>query len=355
MKRALMLTAVMALFTTALSAYNPPVNGENFKELSSARANSGSLSVCGGGLFYTNPSSIYVNPALTSNQQRIDLNLGYTAMFSSNPSDSSTFGSAFQAAIILPTKWTVITVLSNGVFVPFESMDVNNTLNLKVNFAKEITDKLSVGLGLYSGVFWGADNDWSLGADLGFVYKVGDLGFLKDFRYGASVLNLGKNFDDTTATPLKSGEKLSAFPTIATFKFGVSTTLVSTEFFKLGLALDLTTPCFQNFIMDAGFECSIKDIVYINIGERLNLAEVMEGVKNNYIPSIGISCRFSFGFKNNSYMEKNGWSESELATSVSYRQIKGDINTVSAEFDLNLGAEDTTPPVITLWLDEEDE
>ena len=54
-------------------------------------------------------------------------------------------------------------------------------------------------------------------------------------------------------------------------------------------------------------------------------------------------------------MEKNGWSESELATSVSYRQIKGDINTVSAEFDLNLGAEDTTPPVITLWLDEEDE
>lgn len=354
MKRSLLLTAVMVLFTTALSAYNPPVNGENFKELSSARANSGSLSVCGGGLFYTNPSSTFVNPALTSNQQRIALNLGYTAMFSSNPSDSSKFGSAFQGAVLIPTKWTVVTILANGVFVPFESMNVNNTLNLKANFAKEITDKLSVGLGLYSGVSWGADNDWSLGVDLGFVYRVGDLGFIKDFRYGASVLNLGKNFSDTTSIPLRSGEELSAFPTLATFKLGVSGTLVSTEYFKLGLSLDLTTPCFQNFIADAGIECSIKDIVFINIGERLNLAEVASGVKN-YIPSIGISCRFSFGFKNNSYMEKNGWSESELATAVSYKQIRGDINAVSAEFDLNLGAEDTTPPVITLWLDEEED
>lgn len=352
MKRGLLITAAMVFISSAVFAYNPPVNGESFTELSSARAISGSLSVCGGGIFYANPSSIFVNPALTYNQQRIGLNLGYTALFSSDKNDSSTFGSALQAGLVIPTKWTVFTFLLNGVFVPFESMNVNNSINLKVNLAKEITDKLCVGMNVYSGLFWGADNDWALGADLGFMYDVGELGFFKDFKYAASFLNMGKNFQKTTSLGINPNEPVDSFPTILSVKVGVSGLIVSTDSFKFGFAFDVTSPLLHNFIFDLGLECSIKDIVFINIGEHYNLAENVSGI-HSFIPSIGISCRFSFGIKNNEYMEKNGWSESELSSYVAYRQFNGDINAVSMECDLNLGEEDTTPPVITLWLDDE--
>ena len=84
-------------------------------------------------------------------------------------------------------------------------MYLGNSLNIKANLAKPITDKLDVGLGVNVGFLFG-DFDWALSANVGALYRIGDLGFLKDFRIGASVSNLGKVFTNTNSIrPVKFG------------------------------------------------------------------------------------------------------------------------------------------------------
>ena len=357
MKKLSCAVAVFVLMLSAASAYNPPVYGDDIFELSSPRQLTNASSVVGGGLFYASPESVIVNPALTAKEQRVDLNLAYTGLLSSNQENAKNkrYGNAFQAGILIPTKRFVFSGYMNGTMIPFKEMNLGNSLNFKLGLAKEITEKLTLGIGLNSGIFWGADTDWDLSANLGFVYTWGDLAFIKDFRYGASILNLGKNFGKTTLVGIKGADKGAAtLPMLATVKAGAAGTLVSNDIIKLGASFDLTLPAFMNVIADLGLQFSVKDMLFISVAEKLNVAELVKGVKN-VMPSVGLSFRFTFDVKNNEYLQKNGWSQSEMSASVAWKQFDKTVNAVSAGVDVNLGLKDETPPVIKLWLDEEDE
>ena len=353
MKKFFSVAAVFFLILSAANAYNPPVYGDNLFELSSPRQLANGSSAVGGGIFYASPESMVANPALPAREQRIDLNLAYTGLFSSDESNSTRYGNAFQAGILIPFKRFVFSGYGNGSMVPFKEMDLGDSFNFKFGLAKEITDKLIVGANLNSGIFWGAGTDWSLSANIGFVYSYGNLGFVKDFRYGVSVLNLGKNFGQTTLPGIKEGAS-SSLQTIATVKAGAAGTLVQNDVIKLGASVDLTIPAFMNVITDLGLQFAVKDMLFISVSEKLNIAELANGVKN-IMPSVGLSFRFTFDVKNNDYLNKNGWSQSEMSTSVTWRQFNETVNAVSAGVDVNLGLKDEAPPVIKLWLGDDDE
>ena len=350
--------AIVLLFVlSAANAYNPPVYGDDIFELSSPRQLTNGSSVVGGGLFYASPESLLVNPALTAKEQRIDLNVAYTGMVSSNKENAKNqrYGNAFQTGILIPAKRFVFSGYINGTMVPFKEMYLGDSFNFKIGLAKEITDKLTVGLNLNTGIFWGAGTDWALSGNLGFLYNYGNLGFLKNFRYGVSVLNLGKNYNQTSLPGIKGqDEAVSSLPTIATIKAGIGGSFVENDVIKLGFSFDLTTPGFMNLITDMGLQFSVKDMLFISVAEKFNIAELANGVKN-VMPSVGLSFRFTFDVKNNDYLQKNGWSQSEMSASVAWKQFNGTINAVSAGVDVNLGLKDETPPVIQLWLEDEDE
>jgi hypothetical protein len=352
MKKFFSAAALFVLVVTAASAYNPPVYGDNLFELSSPRQLANGSSAVGGGLFYASPESMAVNPALTAKEQRIDLNVAYTGLVSSNEENSKRYGNAFQAGILIPFKRFVFSGYGNGTMIPFKEMDLGDSFNFKVGLAKEITDKLIVGTNLNSGIFWGAGTDWSLSANIGFVYTFGNLGFLKDFRYGVAVLNLGKNFGQTTLPGIKEGAS-SSLQTIATIKAGTAGTLVQNDIIKLGFSFDFTIPAFMNLITDMGLQFAVKDMLFLSISEKINIAELVNGVKN-VMPSVALTFRFTFDVKNNDYLNKNGWSQSEMSASVAWRQFNETINAVSAGVDVNLGLKDETPPVIQLWLEDDD-
>ena len=344
---------VFILILSAASAYNPPVYGDDIFELSSPRQLTNGSSVVGGGLFYASPESMIANPALTAKEQRVDLNLAYTGMLSSNTENEKKYGNAFQLGILIPFKRFVFSGYGNGTMIPFNEMNLGNSLNFKVGLAKEITEKLVVGTNLNSGVFWQDSSDWSLSANIGFVYTYGELAFLKDFRYGVSILNLGKNYNKTS---LKGGlyeNKACSLPSIATVKLGAAGVLFANDVIKLGASADFTIPMFMNLITDIGLQFSVKDMLFINVAEKLNLAELANGVKN-VMPSVGLTFRFTFDVKNNDYLQKNGWSQSEMSASAAWKQFNKTVNAVSAGVDLNLGLKDETPPVINLWLGDED-
>jgi len=352
MKKLAMAVLMSLITAAALCAYNPPVFGDSILELSSPKTLTGGASVVGGPIFNGGPDSIIANPAVTAREQRVILNAGYTALISTNDVNDRKFGSAFQTAILVPFKICVLTGYVNGTFAPFGEMNLKNSTNFKVAVAKPFTEKLDLGIGLSGGVCWGAGTDGLVAADLGGVYTVGNLGFMKNFRIGLSFLNLGKVFTKTGVTGIYEGQ--AAYPSLATVKAGVAASLYKNQIIDVAYALDFTFPYVQNVIVDTSLQFGVKEMLFISVNEKLNVRELIAGQKT-YIPSIGLNFKFSFDFAKNDLLTKNGWEQSELNAYVAYRNINTTITAASAGMDLILGMKDTTPPVIELWLGEDDD
>ena len=369
MKKIAGVMAAAVLLLSAVHAYNPPVGNESLFEYSSPAVLSGRLSVTGGALFSAGPDSIIVNPALTAGEQRTALNAGYTFLYSGNNQNVHQVGSAFQAGILIPFKLYIFSGFLDGNFAEFDEMWLGDNINFKAGLAKEITDKLDVGASVSGGLKWANGFDWAVAGNLGFNYAFGNLGFMKNFRYGASLLNLGKGYGNSNnvkfglaykdPADLEEGEEnpaISMFPTYVTLKVGAAGTLFQNDVMEIGVALDLTTPCFQNLIIDLNAQLALKNMLVLSIGEKFNLVETIHG-HNNFVPCVSLSFKFDFNVKNkesnfNKWVQHNDWSQSELNISAGYKNLYGTVHAISAAADLNLGMQDTTAPVI-LISDEE--
>lgn len=366
MKKIGMVVLATLLLVSTASAYNPPVQGENFLELSTPKLLSGTITTAGGGLFTISPESIILNPALTATEQRTDVNLAYTALFSGNTFSLNHYGNTVQTSILIPSKLYVFTGLINFTSVGFAEMNLGNSLNLKANLSKQITDKIDVGLGLSGGIFWTSTFDWSLSGNIGALFKLGDLGFLKDFRIGASVLNLGKSYatyDLVSYLYRNTGDESidqyrdnssTPFPSFGMIRMGVAGQVITTDKIKLGVSFDVATPFFQNILFDIGLQLTYQDKFYLGIVEKLNCAEMIKGYAH-FIPAIGASYKFVFNVNNIQYLESNGWSQSEMRVSAAYKNLYQTVNAISADVDITLGMKDATPPVIQLWDNEGDD
>lgn len=339
------ITAGMMFFATF--AYNPPVGGEDLFIFSNPKTLSGAVSVTGSNFIFSGPDSIVINPALPAREQRVALDAAYTFLCSSGSLYGFQIGSAMQTGITIPTKMFVFSGYINGTFIPFGEMNLGKSINAKAALSKEITEKLIVGIGLNGGYMWSLGYDWSLSGNIGFVYEVGDLGFLRDFRYGASILNLGKNYNNCYRIGFKLGPT-TEYPTILTMKLGTAATFFGNDVVKFGGAFDFTVPCFQNIIMDLNLQLSIKDMFVLSVGEKINIAESINN-SNNFIPSVGIIFKFSFDVKNNNYLESKGWNQSEMSISTAYKNLYNNVNAISGSLDINLGMKDTQAPEINLW------
>lgn len=333
MKKIFSFVAIMTFFACVIFAYNPTNGAESMFELSNPNSLSGRKSVVGGALFSSGADSLVNNPALTAKEQRVNLGVGYSFLHSSNEINDSKIGSAFQTAILIPSKLYIFSGYVNGTFIPFTEMNLGNSINVKAGLSKEITEKLDVGLSLNGGFGWGNKNDWSLSGNLGFLYKIGEIGFLKDFRYGVSVVNLGKNYD--------------FFDNFVTLKVGVASSLLKSEFVNLGLSFDFTTPMFQNLLIDVNLQCEIKKMIVVSVLEKININEISNGYKN-FIPSVSLSFKFPLTIKNNEYLEKNDWSQSEMTVNAGWKNVYENVNVISVSADVDLGMVDTSAPVITI-------
>ena len=342
-----------AVFVAALYAYNPPVSGEDLNFISSPSSLSGANTVTGGALFNAKADSIIVNPALSAKEQRVNLDAGYTFLYSTlKEYNAYNFGTAIQTGILIPFKLYVFTGYLDFVSSPFYEMNLGNSFDFKAGLSKEISEKLDVGLSASGGVAWLNDNDWSLCANVGAVYHFGNLGFISDFRLGASALNLGKVYNKLSRIGIDRRYENGEFPTFPTFKIGVAGSLLDTEIVKIGLAFDFTTPCFQNLIVDMNAQIAFNKVFVISIGEKFNLVENLRG-HYSPIPSVAVLFNFNFNVRNNQYLENNGWSESEMRISTGYRNMYNTIHAVSAAVDVDLGMADEQPPEIVLWDNEE--
>ena len=351
MKKVITTILVGLTIFSALSAYNPPLGGESLYDYSSPEALAGRKSVTGGALFAAGADSLVINPSLAAREQRVNLNLGYTFLHSMDEANKHKVGSAFQLGLLIPSKMFVFSGYINGTFLPFKELNLGNSFSFHTGLAKEITDKLDIGLSINTGIAWNETVSWALGANLGFNYLQGDLGFIKDFRYGASILNLGKNFNLPENIGPASGPS-THFPNIATIKMGASGTLFNNNFMKIGAALDLTTAMFQNLVVDFNAQFLFNNMIYVSIGEKINISEACYN-RWSAIPSVGIGVNFKFNVNNIDYLDSKGWNESEMTVNAAYKNLYSSVNAYSIGADVDMGMQDTVAPVITII--EEDE
>lgn len=337
-----------SLFSAALFAYNPPAGGQSIFNISSPTQLTSASSAAGGGIFYPGPDSIAFNPALPSFEERVQLDADFSVLANKGEGGS---GAAFQTGILIPMKMFNFSGLLNGVFLGADDMELENSLNVKAGFSKEITERLSVGLNFDSGYLWGNGSDWSLGAGLGALYRRESLGALKDFRVGASLLNLGKYYNAKKITGIDESSNSTVFPSFVTLKTGVGANFLQNDSLVLGGSFDITTQCFQNVVFDLGLQLGIKNLVFINLAERIDVSECAYG-SPDLLPAVGVSVKFNLNAKNNSYLAAHNWEKSEMLASAAWQQKYENIEVVSAGLRIKLGQKDVEPPVIKIW-DEE--
>jgi hypothetical protein len=350
MQKKLIAAVLFAAVATGLFAYNPPAGGQNLFRITEPQLLTGAGSSAGGAIFGVTPASIVNNPALTAYEQRIVLDVAGTMLFNSKDSDHSV-GSAFEGGLLIPTRWGVWSSVIQGIFVPFYDMQLGNNIALSTSFSKDITDMLSVGVGVNFGVFYGYKSDWTGSANLGALYRIGTVSFLKDVRFGASLMNLGKMYTNTTVYGIYDGDDADMWPGIATPRFGAAATILSAGRMDLGLSTDISIPAFQNFVFDAGLKMEFAKIVTLSTSWEYDAREFAQGAKN-IMPSVGLSIKFLFNSKDGSMMAEHGWQQSEMTVSGGWQQLYKNVNAVSTGAVLDLGLKDTKAPEITLWGEE---
>lgn len=337
-------------FTANIFAYNPPAQGENMNLYLNANQMTSGFSVAGGPLLNINPSSVLVNPALGAYQNRITLDFGYSGIITCDKDNP--YSQAISTGILVPTKWCNLSGEIFGIFSDSERIHWGNSINLKMTASKEIAENFSVGIGLGTGYLWGMDNDWNLVCDLGAVYKWGELGPMKNFRIGASVLNIGKVYNDNYAVGINGVNDKSqwtTFPGFLTMKAGAAAEFINHENFVLGLSFDVSSPCFQNLIFDAGVKIKIIDCINISSGWQFDVQACANEVQT-WVPSIGISVKFNLdtGFTN-----KEKWQTSELEVSTAWKNIYDNVNAFSVGAIVNVGQPDVAAPTISIDADVE--
>ena len=268
-------------------------------------------------------------------------------LFNSNKDDDTSAGGAFETAVLIPSRWCVSTLLLQGIFVDFDRMQLGNSFNFTAGFAKDITDSLYVGSNVNAGMFYGHGTDWTVSAAFGGLYNFGDLFLMKNVRAGAAFTNLGKMYTDTEVWGLKA-EETGVWPAALTLRTGAAAVLLSKDKFDLGTSFDFVFPGFQNFVFDAALQMMYGGFVKLSTSWEFDSREYSNDARN-IIPSVGLSFKFMFNTKEDSYLASKGWQQSEITVSTAWKQLYEDINAVSAGASINLGLKDTQAPEIKLW------
>ncbi|MDR2795427.1 MAG: hypothetical protein LBB47_01800 [Spirochaetaceae bacterium] len=325
------------IFAAIVAAYSyskdTPPYGENLFLLGFPGLISNAASTVGGGLYDAGPYSININPALTAPLQRVSADLGATFM-----TEEADAGFAFLAGALFPSRWGVWTGVLQGVFLEPPLSPPGNTFSARFGWARDIAEDLYVGASIFGGATSKYGDGFAAGLDLGFVYRIGNLGFLKDTRMSAALTNIGKTF---------ANNYFDNFPGSFTVKGGFAAVLFENDKFAAGFSADVAVPTFQNILMNFGLELGIVKIITVSFGWDMNVRELADHI-GPHTPFIGIAVKWTVSTGGSDILMKQGWEKTDLNVSTFYQRLDDKINLFSAGLSAEFGSIDKAPPVIKL-------
>lgn len=269
------------------------------------------------------PSADFLNPATSALIQRTAMNISYLTL-TGTPNQEG-FAHVGNIGLTLPSSVGVFSSSLHFISSPSDNFDFGNMGSLGFSFSKALFPHLLVGLGMTTHVGSNDEFDWGLGLNLGLMHLAGNLGFLRDFRWGASIREIGKGY-----TPVKGR---SAYPPTFTPSLGAAFKLIDSDSFYWGLAGDLAFPTFQSFMINTSMEMGFGDLIVIRASFPIDLYEWSKG--NRRYPAFGLTAQFRIG-----------GSPSDAAANLGSAPMNNGHWALGAGLSLRFGEVDVTPPAI---------
>jgi hypothetical protein len=333
MKRISFVIGLTVAFIGALYPKDVPPYGENLFLLGFPGFVSNAASTGGGGLYDAGPYSININPALTAPLQRVSADLGMALMTGEQDT-----GFSFLAGALFPSRWGVWTANLQGSFLEMPLYPPGNTFSGRFGWARDVAENLYVGADIFAGATSKYGNSFAAGLDAGFVYRMGNLSFLKDSRLSVALANIGKTF---------TNDYYGNFPGAFTIKGGFAAVLLENDKFSAGFSADIAIPTFQNTLLNVGVELGIVKLVTVSLGWDINVRELADGI-GPHTPFIGIAFKWTANTGGSDILMKQGWEKTDLSVSTIYQKLDDKTNLFSAGLSAEFGSIDKDPPAIKL-------
>ena len=278
------------------------------------------------------PPGTLLNPAISAGRQRVTLDLSYIALTQVSPFDWG--GHIVNLGVTVPTNVGVLSTSGRFATTSFTSpgLDWGTLAGLNVSFSKDLFPDFYVGAGLG----FEAGTDWGLGLDLGFLSMLGDVGFLKDFRWGAAFRNIGKAYS--------AGTGPFGTPPAFTPAVGASFALIKTDMLALSFAPDISFPTLRDLHLNVGMQFGVADIFFINAAYQFDSDQTF-----GTSPARQFPMTFGMSLKLNGLGVKTAGQEvTEFKSTVGAAALADKIWGFGMGVNVPLGVRDVTPPVIAL-------
>ena len=293
------------------------------------------------------PAAHVLNPALTAAEPRVNIGLGYIALFDDDQDDDK-LGHVINAGATIPTPIGVWGVSGHFFSSPLEDVPIGPLGALHASFAKELYPGLflGAGLGVQAGTSDASDPDafaWGAGLDLGLLHLAGDLGPLKELSWGVAFRGIGKGF----AAPTEKKE-YSVYAPAFTPAAGVSFYPVRGRELSVAAKLDLWAPTMQALRLEIGTALLIRDFLELKAHYPLHLIGSGERIEN---PGFGLTLSFGFGLPENLELVGFGqqdWSRGEVNVHAAAAPLREGAWGLGLGTNIALGIVDEDPPDIAL-------
>lgn len=304
-----------------------------------------SIQNLGGGVHVTDmetPQNTMFNPASAAGFQRLTADLNYINL--EGLGDVTGAGNIFNIAASFPTKYGVLTGsihwLGTDGFDSATSMDYGHVFTGNFTFSKDLYSDFYIGAGLNFSAGWnygsGTDSDWGLGLNLGFIHLPGNVSFMKNFKWGIALDNMGKGYGDKTLGYDR------AIPGNFTLAAGAQFDLFDKENFRWTVQGDVRTPLFTDVKFDLGTEILIAKIVQVQASSTIDFRDALDGETATLIPSVGVYVKIPLGGK-----EKAGLlGSSEMNINLAAAPLYGDVWAFGGGLTIPFGVLDKTPPAL---------
>ena len=293
------------------------------------------------------PPATLLNPAVAAGKQRVTLDLSYIGLMDFSPAFLWD-GHIVNLGITLPTRVGVFSTVGRFASAVFPtSLNWGTLGGLHLSFAKDLFPELYIGLGL--GFEFGSD--WGLWGDLGFMHLPGDIGFMKDFRWGVAMRGLGKEYHPATSSAAL------AWPPAFTPAVAASFSLIDKDPFLLTVSGDLSFPTFQDVRLQLGTEFSAADLVFLDVYLNLDVRQMLAVDTPRSLPlgfglSLKIKTKIPTKVETQDATER-GWNQSEMKVTASTMAMQDGIWAFGLGANMPIGVVDRTPPSITLDVEGE--
>ncbi len=286
------------------------------------------------------PQSEAINPASGALTQRVTLDLSYMGIFGEESSVSGYKGHGINVGNTIPTKAGVFSWSGHYFYSPFPSILSDSLFSLNSSFSKALYPDFLVGAGIK--IAGSLEPGMAAMADIGVISLVGNVGPLRDFRWGIVLQDLGYS------------EIENAWPEPFSISGGVSASVLNSNLFKINTSADLGfigLLDFKSVLLTFGADITFKDIFTFNFGTRIDSFDLLD--KNSYslIPSFG----FHYSFKTdineeNSFLgiAERGWNKSEINIQSGFAPIYDNVWAAGVGVNIPLGLIDKSPPIIIL-------